>query len=158
MSTHSVLHNDFVIPDKKESSLAVTSSRKLAPCLHANQSVTIQLTGKNNIKATAILPGSAFRLLLDILTQMAAGNAVSVVPMEKELTTQTAADLLGVSRPYFVQLIENGAIPFRKVGKHRRVLATDVLEYKTKINKAREKSLLKLTEQAQKLNMGYDDE
>lgn len=78
--------------------------------------------------------------------------------MQQELTTLAAAKLLGVSRHYFVQLIDEGAIPFRKVGKHRRVLATDILEYKAMINKAREKLLLKLTQQAQKLNMGYDDE
>ncbi len=78
--------------------------------------------------------------------------------MEKELSTQTAANLLGVSRPYFIKLVEKGEIPFHKVGKHRRVFAADVLDYKAKIHLAREKTLRKLTRQSQKLNMGYDNE
>ena len=76
--------------------------------------------------------------------------------MHQEISSQAAASLLGVSQTFFVQLIEEGAIPFHKVGKHLRFLAVDVLEYKAKINIARENSLLKLTQQAQKLNMGYD--
>lgn len=76
------------------------------------------------------VPRAAFQLLLDVLAQLAEGNAVTVVPVRAELTTQEAAELLNVSRPHVVHLMEQGEMPFRKVGTHRRVRAADVLEYK----------------------------
>ena len=102
------------------------------------------------------LPATALRLLVDILVQMAEGNAVSIIPVRAELTTQEAAELLNVSRPQMVSLVESGEIPYRKVGSHRRILAKDVLAYKAKIDEARLKTLAELSEQAQKLKMGYE--
>lgn len=86
---------------------------------------------------------------------MAAGNAVSVVSMKQELTTQEAADILQVSRPYLVELLESGEIPYRKVGSRRRVLTADVINYKNRIDTARMETLAELSAQAQELNMGY---
>ena len=86
---------------------------------------------------------------------MAEGNAVSVIPIRAELTTQEAAELLNVSRPHLVSLVESNEIPYRKVGSHRRILAKDVLAYKAKIDEERLKTLAELSEQAQKLKMGY---
>ena len=149
---------DLVIPNRRERRLAEKSSQVLATHMHADDTYTIQLVENDHVAASTKLPSSAFRLLVDILTEMAAGNSVSLVPVHNELSTQAAADLLGVSRPYIVKLVEEGAIPFHKVGKHRRVYAKDILDYKEKISKAREKTLQKLTEQAQKLDMGYNDE
>ncbi len=151
-------HDHFVIPDKKDSQLAIKSSQRLATLPIVKKSITIHITGKNKVEVSTELPSTVFRLLLDILTQLGEGNAVSVIHMQKELSTQDAANILGVSRPYFVRLVEKGEIPFHKVGKHRRVYASDVLDYKAKIYADREKTLQKLTKQAQKLNMGYDDE
>lgn len=158
MSHHITQHIDLIVPNIEDSRLAEKSSQQLASYLHADQIYTIQIIDRKKTMTSAKLPSSVLRLLVEILTEMGEGNAISLVPVHKELSTQVAADLLGVSRPYFVQLVEDGKIPFHKVGKHRRVFAKDVLNFKEKINKAREKSLNKLSKQTQKLNMGYGDE
>jgi len=94
-------------------------------------------------------------LLVDILTNMAEGNAVTLIPVHVELTTKQAADILGVSRPFLIRLLEEGKIPFRKVGTHRRVYFKDVQVYKIQIAKERQSVLTQLVEEAQALDVGY---
>jgi excisionase family DNA binding protein len=104
---------------------------------------------------TLELPAGAVKLLMAILEDMAAGRAVTLVPRNAELTTQEAADFLNVSRPFFIQLLEQRKIPFRLVGTHRRVRFEDVLQYKEDIDSKRRNVLDELTAEAQKLKMGY---
>ena len=148
---------ETVIPSKNDTSLAEQSSRILATQVKATHTTSIQILIKGQTQESVTLPATALRLLVDILVQMAEGNAVSIIPIRAELTTQEAAELLNVSRPHMVNLVESGKIPYRKVGSHRRILAKDVLAYKTTIDEARLKTLAELSEQAQKLKMGYDE-
>ena len=148
---------EFVVPSDRETEEAKISSRVLSPQIHGDRSLSLRILGEEpEARETIItLPGKAARLLLNILVQMAEGKAVTILPTNAELTTQQAADLLNVSRPFFVQLLEKGEIPFRKVGTHRRVLLSDVMTYRERTDAARKKSLDELTELSQELGIGY---
>lgn len=110
---------------------------------------------EGNEKESVVIPAPAARLFKDILTQLSKGNGVTLLPLHVELTTQQAAQLLNVSRPFLIGLLDGGKIPFRKVGTHRRVYAEDILRYKQTIDSKRNQALNELTKQAQELNMGY---
>lgn len=101
------------------------------------------------------LPHDLMTVILEILTEVARGHSVSVGPEKEELTTSEAAELLNVSRPHLVKLLEEGEIPFRKVGTHRRVRREDVLEHKRKQRKEAEEAMQNLADQAQELGLGY---
>lgn len=101
------------------------------------------------------LPQSAVKLLFEILNQIAEGNALTLVPKHASLSTQEGADLLNVSRPFFIKLLETGEMPFQKIGNRRRIFADDVIKYKEKSLKARRKILQHLVDEAQDLDMGY---
>jgi excisionase family DNA binding protein len=101
------------------------------------------------------LPAVAVDLLLDILGAMAAGQGVTIIPENAELTTVQAAGVLNVSRPFLIKLLEDNAIPHRKVGKHRRVKMEDVMAYKARVDKDRETVLDALVADAQEQGMGY---
>ncbi len=103
----------------------------------------------------AVVPREAFDLFLEVLAQLADGNAVSVVPIHAELTTQQAADLLNVSRPYLIELLDTGKIPSRLVGTHRRVRYTDLVAYQQEDDARRAKLLDALTAESQELKLGY---
>lgn len=139
-----------VSPSKDEIKIAQSSSRTLSRFLSKNLKVRIAETDE-----IVELPVSAVRLLVDLLTTMAEGNAVTLMPIHAELTTQQAADLMGISRPYLIKLLEDGEIPYHKVGTHRRIYFQDLKDYKERKEKAREKALDELAAQAQELDMGY---
>ena len=105
--------------------------RPLAELVHAKRFDDVRLRAEcDGDTVDVTVPRAAYQLLLESLAQLSNGNAVTVVPVHAELTTQQAAALLNVSRPHLVHLLEEGALPFRKVGTHRRVLAEDVIAYR----------------------------
>ncbi len=145
-----LLSHDPVSPTPAESTLAKDSSRRLAPFLASTLRIQIP-----DSKETVVLPAAAVRLLVELLAEMAEGNSVTLIPIHAELTTQQAADLLGVSRPFLISLLEERKLPFRKVGTHRRVLFQDLMKLKNAIDKSRKAALDKLASEAQDLGLGY---
>jgi len=114
----------------------------------------IQLHPEGSERMVSI-PAPVVDLLARILTLMANGDAVAVVPVRAEITTQQAADLINVSRPHLIKLLDRGEIPFRMVGTHRRVSLADVLEYRRR-DQARRKAILdELTREAQEMGLDY---
>jgi excisionase family DNA binding protein len=148
------LQNVVHLPSKPEIEAAKHSSRMLSKYADADR-VQLTLRANNGVAEDIVLPGQVMQMLLDIVSEMAKGNAISLVPIHHELSTQEAANLLNVSRPHLVSLLEKGALPHRKVGAHRRVLASDVLAYKEALLAQRNTALGELTELSQELGMGY---
>lgn len=140
------------LPTEQEAKLARESSRVLAACIGRGDAARLKVICGNQ---EVDVPVSALRMLVDILAQMAEGNAVSIVPYHAELTTQQAADFLNVSRPHLVGLLERNELSHRKVGSHRRVLFKDLVAYQQRSRIERKKTLDELAAQAQELGLGY---
>ena len=145
---------DLVEPTEDDAKLARESARQLAPRLaKAGGALQVQIVDRDGGSEAVTIPTAAFRLLVAILAQMADGNGVRLIPHHAELTTQEAAELLNISRPYLVRLLEEGRIPFRKVGTHRRVRFEDIIAYKAQHRRARSASLDELTRLSQELGL-----
>jgi excisionase family DNA binding protein len=102
------------------------------------------------------LPESVYALLVRIVGEMDQGNGVTILPVHAVLTTQQAAELLNVSRPYLVGLLKNGEMPFHEVGRHRRIRVKDLLEYKERRDSGRRGLLSGMTKEAQEAGL-YDE-
>ncbi len=131
--------------------LAARTASKLAALSDRTEPVPVRLgiTGEEAVE----IPAQAVRLLREMLNQMARGYAVALTPLHVELTTRQAADLLQVSRTFLVRLIDEGRIPCRKVGTHRRVRTDDILAYRRATESRRRDALDTLTAQDQELGM-----
>lgn len=134
------------------------AARKVLKVLHERTSsadgLVLATTGAPAPEWIPVPPGAA-DLIVALLEELAAGNAVSIVPISAELTTNQAAKILNVSRPYLVKLLEEKKIPFKMVGTHRRIRAKDLFEYKRRDDQERERIADELAEQGQLLGMGY---
>jgi len=110
------------------------------------QQGTPALVGPDNERIE--LPESVYDILKDVVRYMSAGRAVTLIPQKQQLTTQSAADILGFSRPHLIKLLEKGVIPFQKVGQHRRILLKDLMAFQKQRDEDRRAGLNKLARDA----------
>jgi len=155
MSRLALASYEPIQPSQMDSKLAEESSRVLSKYIKSEET-QLSISSKDKPSETITIPDSAFRLLIDILIHMGRGHAITLIPIHAELTTQQAADLLNVSRPFVIQLTDSNQLPCRKVGTHRRILFKDLMEYKKNIDIEREKILDQLVLEAQEMNIGYE--
>ena len=140
-----------LIPNQQDVLMAQETHRQLGGIsLGQKDSLRMQIEGK-----MVAIPMAAARLLLDAISRMAEGKSMAVIGLEDEISPQEAAELLNVSRPFAAKLFDEGVFPSRKVGTHRRALASDVMAYKEREKLARLKALDELAAQSQRLNLGY---
>lgn len=144
-------------PSVDEIDAARTAARQFSRLDHgASVSFTAEASGDANVEPITI-PANIFRTIIKMLIEMGNGNAVAVVPVSAELTTQQAADLLNVSRPHLIKLLNEEVIPYRMVGTHRKLLAREVLNYREKTVMERRKALTRMTELDEEYGL-IDDE
>ncbi len=148
---------EAVPPTAADVLLALEASRRLTKFLAAKPKklLRVRIEPENEPDESISIPVTAFRLLNSILTEMAKGNAVTLIPVHAELTTQQAAQILNVSRPFLIEQLEKGVIPYRKVGTHRRVMFKDLMEYKQTMDHNRLNALEELSAIDQELGLGY---
>jgi len=139
-----------ILPSPDDAELAAQASRQLLRTRHDSAELRVQVGDE-----TLRLPKAVGDLLYRLLAEMAQGNAVTVIPVHAELTTQEAADFLNVSRPYLIRLLEEGKVPFSMVGTHRRVKFSDLATFRKKSEDERRKAMEELAAQAEELGMGY---
>jgi excisionase family DNA binding protein len=143
-------------PPEQQAQVAALS-RALGGMVHPpkRQAPTCQLVGPQG--ESIELPASVFYVLERVAEVLARGDSITIVPVNREVTTQQAADLLNVSRQYLVRLLDEGRIAFRKTGKHRRLRIEDVLKFKDERDKDRRAGLRELSQMTQEFG-GYDAE
>ena len=123
----------------------------IGEALDSQNSYTPKLVGSQGEEIE--LPSSVIQALRQLVHYLAHDQAVAVLPINKELSTQEAADILNVSRPYLVKLLEEGRIPFTRAGTHRRVAIADLLVYKMQFENARKETLDELTQLSEDMGL-----
>ena len=140
------------LPSESDSVLAKETSRVLASHLRDGDPIKL-LVLDDSSRETVAIPASAVRLLVRVLEEMGRGNAVTLIPVHAELTTQEAADMLDISRPSLIQLLDDGKIDYRRVGTHRRVRFESLIKYKRQVDAARRAALAELAAYDQELGI-----
>jgi excisionase family DNA binding protein len=139
------------LPSEAEANLANETRLVLASRMKSSEHLQLRLL--DDPSATLTLPPSAARMLIQILEEMARGNAVTLIPVHAELTTQEAADMLNISRPSLIQLLDQNMIEYRRVGKHRRIRFEALMAYQRRMDAERRAVLAELAAYDQDLGL-----
>lgn len=143
----------LIRPGDVDAELANRAARRIKDYLASHpETDPLRLQGELADDGTLVVPRQAAVMLAQILGYLANGQGVQIMPDSAMLTTQQAADLLNVSRPYLIKLLEEGDIPFEKVGTHRRIRFEDLREYKRRDDQRRHDIVDKLTELGQEID------
>jgi len=129
------------LPSAQEQATANQLRRIIASHAEHGQDTTLKVVGEDGKIADVVLTHDLARLFLDLLRHIGSGDAVTLVPITQMLTTQQAADILNVSRPYLIGLLERDEIRFTLTGRHRRINAVDLFEYKRRRDQERAAAL-----------------
>jgi len=140
------------LPTEMDATLARETSRSLASRMRSKTPLSFRV-GDAAKEETLQLPVPAVQMLVRILEEMARGNAVTLIPVHAELTTQEAADMLNISRPSLIQLLDEGKIEYRKVGTHRRIRFDALMAYKRQSDAARRAALAELAAYDQEIGI-----
>ena len=149
------LVQEVAAPSPHERELAHESSLRLAQHILPAHDIQMQIVDELGVVEILSIPAPALQMFSRILYEMGQGNALTLIPIDAELTTNQAADLLNVSRPYLIRLLEAGKIPFHRVGTHRRLYFKDLRIYKQDIKEKQRHALQDLADEAQELGLGY---
>ena len=140
----------------EEIALARLSSQELSAVMESNgEAQQLNVIDKSGTTHEVQIPSSALKLMIEVLTQLGQGNSVSITPIHAELTTQEAADLLNMSRPTLIKLLDAGGLPHSRKGNRRKVAYSDVILYMQKLEQQRIEALDELSALDQDLGMGY---
>jgi excisionase family DNA binding protein len=139
------------LPTQHEAEKAKEATSALAR-LTTKDGLSLPVRANGKGEAVIELPPAVVQMILGLLTHIAKGEAVTLIPFGAELTTQQAADILNVSRPFLIKLIESRQVPHHKVGMHRRIRAEDLLDYKKRRDADRNKALDELARLGQEID------
>jgi len=153
MITHADKPIEAVALSSREAEMARETSQNIANFVNGDECIQITLTRDSGEHMEAKVPARALHLLAHILEGMAEGNPITLIPLHAELSTHQAAEIMRVSRPYLIKLLEGGKMPFRKVGAHRRVRYDDLLAYIEQEKKARKEVLKELIAEQERLGL-----
>jgi excisionase family DNA binding protein len=144
------------LPSAEEITLARLGSQELSAVMETSgEAQKISIVDKSGKSHDVMIPSSALNIMIELLTQLAQGNSVSITPIHAELTTQEGADMLNMSRPTFIKLLDSEEIPFSRTGNRRKVAYVDLMEYKKRLEEKRLAALAELSELDQEMDMGY---
>lgn len=140
-------------PNESDIHTAIEALPQVKAYLASHTDGVIRLVVADNPRETLVVPRGAVELLAQVLAHMASGQGVSVVPAHAELTTQQAAGLLNVSRPFLIGLLEAGEIDYRRVGRHRRIKAHSLMAYMALDDQQRREAADELTRLNQEMGL-----
>jgi excisionase family DNA binding protein len=151
MPAHSV---SSINPGDVDTEIAERAARRITEYLdgHPDDDL-IEALGEVGTEDALVIPRATAVMFAQILGLLAQGHGVQIIPKEAELSTQQAADALNVSRPFLIGLLESGRIPFRKVGRHRRIRFEDLMGYKRQDDLGRRVAADKLAELSEDLDL-----